>query len=289
MIQYFRGMWFNTHSHSEFCDGKGSLESYIEAGRKLGMKLIGFSGHAPLPFENSWSMKPESFPAYIATIQQLKQLNPDLEIYAGLEVDYIPGIIEPAHFSPRLDYTIGSIHFVDAYENGRPWEIDGQHAGFNAGLEAIFRNDIEQVIRRYFELTQQMINESTPDVVGHLDKIKIQNYQTPRYTESEPWYVEAVMQTLDVIKLRDVIVEINTRGIYQKKSPEPYPSPWIIREMFKQGIRITLNSDAHHPDHLIEDFTTVIPILLEAGYQEIYLPSEKNWKPYPLTIHGIVY
>jgi histidinol-phosphatase (PHP family) len=50
-----------------------------------------------------------------------------------MEVDYIPGSIGPkskAILDAKLDYTVGSVHFVDSFPDGRGWEIDGSHQVF---------------------------------------------------------------------------------------------------------------------------------------------------------------
>ena len=49
-------MWANFHTHSNYCDGKGLLDEYVAQAISLGMLSLGFSSHAPLPFESSWCM-----------------------------------------------------------------------------------------------------------------------------------------------------------------------------------------------------------------------------------------
>src|SRR5689334_14839803 len=105
-------MWSNYHAHNNFCDGKPESSAYITKATELKMKSIGLSSHAPLPFECKWCMKPEALTDYLKLIQSIKgSSQSDLEIYAGLEIDFIPGIISPQAFRKQLDYTIGSVHF----------------------------------------------------------------------------------------------------------------------------------------------------------------------------------
>src|SRR5688500_4374647 len=98
--------------HSHYCDGKGELNDYVVTAERLGMVSIGFSSHAPVPFDTKWCMKQERFPDYIDEIEKLKR-TASIDVYKGLEVDFIPGITSPNHFKDKLDYTIGSIHFVE--------------------------------------------------------------------------------------------------------------------------------------------------------------------------------
>ena len=282
-------MWSNFHMHSNYCDGKAELIEYVSTARKLGMASIGFSSHAPLPFTCTWCMKADNFQSYQQSIENIKALVGEIEIYKGLEVDFIPGIITPHQFETQLDYTIGSIHFVDTFSDGTHWEIDGLHTLFLSGLENIFRGNIRAAVTRYFELTREMIRESPPTIVGHLDKIKIQNVDGKFYSESDPWYQEEIEKTLTVIAGSNVIVEVNTRGVYQKKSKTTYPSPWILELIHKKNIPITLNSDAHHPSDIINQFPETVTMLSDIGFKYLTVLHEQTWKPFSFNTHGIIY
>ena len=132
-------MWSNFHMHCNYCDGKAEMIEYVQQAKSMGMLSIGFSSHAPVNFPCLWCMKAENLSSYLRPIETLKASIPGIEIYKGLEVDFIPGIISAENFRKDLDYTIGSIHFVDRYPDGRPWEIDGMHTAFLDGLEKIFQ------------------------------------------------------------------------------------------------------------------------------------------------------
>lgn len=279
-------MWSNFHGHTYYCDGKGTPEEYLVAAAEKGVKTIGFSSHAPLPFPCKWSMKTENFPRYLAEIRSTAQQFPDIEIYTGLEVDFIPDVVSPSDFRSRLDYTIGSIHFVDGFE-GKRWEIDNTLNVFREGLEKIFRNDIQAAIGRYQELTREMIMHDPPDVVGHLDKIKIHNLPDPFFEETEGWYIREIDRTLKVIKDANIILEVNTRGLYKKKSPTTYPSPWILERALQLQIPVTLSSDAHHPDDLIREFERSACMLKDIGFQYLSILKGGIWKQVPFNAYGI--
>lgn len=281
--------WTNFHSHSHFCDGKESPEAQVLQALAYGFPAFGFSSHGPLPFSNSWSVKPDQLDAYLQEIRQLQaKYQGQIQLYLGMEIDYVPNLISPIDSTfDSLDYCLGSIHFIDAFEDGTPWEIDGRHERFLEGLRDIYQGDIEAVVRRYFELTREMIQVACPDVIGHLDKMKIQNEGGDLFSESAPWYREAVFQTLEEIRGAGVIVEVNTRGLYKKVSDTPYPSPWILAEMQKMGIPIMLNSDSHRPQELQSCFDATAAQLLEIGFQELMIFFDHTWQPVPFTSQGI--
>jgi histidinol-phosphatase (PHP family) len=268
----------NYHTHTTYCDGKNTIREIVEHALSLGMASIGFSSHAPLPFDRPWCMKRNRLPDYLGEIDQLKKELTGIEIYKGLEIDYIPTVISPDQFSSQLDYTIGSIHFVNSLPDGTPWEIDSTLQVFETGLKEVYQGDIKSVIHDYFDLTRAMIVKSKPTIVGHMDKIKIHNSNNRFYDENEPWYKKEILETLQAIRLHGSIVEVNTRGLYMNKTKDPYPGEWILREIKKLNIPITLNSDAHHSKDLIARFDTTTKLLQEIGFKSRMVLRKSVWQ-----------
>jgi histidinol-phosphatase (PHP family) len=274
--------WTNYHSHCYYCDGKYAPEEYIKSAKNKGLLAYGFSSHAPVPFDCVWTMKTESAPAYVAEIRALQQAyQRDIELYCGMEVDYIPGITGPKSLpilQLGLDYTIGSVHFVDVFPDGRRWEIDGSHQVFLDGLQQIFSGDIRQAVSRYFELTRQMIEQECPDVIGHIDKIKIQDEDGNLFSQQAGWYQQELEQTLRLIADAGAMVEINTRGIYKKKTGQTYPGKWALEKMKALSIPVTINSDAHHPDEIILQFEDTAALLASVGYKQVSVLLDGRWQ-----------
>ncbi len=94
-------------------------------------------------------MKKQNLETYDIEIQQLKkQYENEIQVYCGLEVDYIPGLTGPKNFSffsRNLNYLIGSVRFVDKFPDGSHWEIDGSREVFMRGVNQIFEGDIQKV------------------------------------------------------------------------------------------------------------------------------------------------
>jgi len=260
------------------------MHLYVEAAAKQKMLAYGYSSHAPVPFPCKWCMKLDRLAEYVAGVRKIQeQWKEQIEIYCGLEVDYIPNIIGPSTDYIKeagLDYHIGSIHFIDAFDDGTPWEIDGLHSIFKDGLQRIFKNDLQAALERYYALTREMVVEDCPDVVGHLDKIKIQNRSL--FSEDADWYRKAVMQTLEEIAAKGVIMEVNTRGLYKKRVLETYPSRWILIEAKQMGIPIMLNSDSHHPREITGEFERAAEVIRSAGYKEVQVLLKQEWQPRPI-------
>jgi histidinol-phosphatase (PHP family) len=245
----------------------------------------------PVPFSTHWNMPLSRFADYQAEVAALKaEYAGRIQIYCGLEMDFIPGVagsFNPCFEDAHLDYTIGSIHFVEAYEDGKPLEIDGPHSIFLDGLKKIFKGDVKKIIRRYFALTRQMIETDCPNVVGHVDKIKMQNEGGKLFSESDNWYRAEMLQTLDAIEAAGIITEVNTRGIYKKVVSETYPSRWVLEHMHARRLPIMLNSDSHHPDEVDGNFRETAMMLRQIGFTHLHILWNGEWIPVSFSPEGI--
>lgn len=286
--------WNNYHSHTNFCDGTDAPEEYIKAAIQQGVRTYGFSSHSPIPFfECKWAMDIDALEEYTLEIDRLKRkYDGRIEVLLGLEVDYIPERMGPtADFlqTAGLDYTIGSVHFVDGLGNGKGWEIDGPLDVFRKGLHEIFGGDVQKAVTRYFELTRMMLDEDCPDIVGHLDKIKMQNVGGQFFSEEASWYRDELRNTLEAIADSGAILEVNTRGIYKKKTTELYPGKWALEQALELDIPIMLNSDAHHPSEITAGFVDAATILNGIGYSAVMIFSDGEWSEVGLSPEGLEY
>jgi histidinol-phosphatase (PHP family) len=284
--------WTNYHSHTNFSDGSDNPPAYIEEAIRQGLQTYGFSCHAPVPFKTNWCMKKARLEAYFEAINKLKKAyGSSINILMGLEVDYVPGLVSPSDTlfrNSQLDYIIGSIHFVDSFQDGTPWGIDGPLELFRQGLENIWKGDIKKAVRLYYKLLRDMITYSKPDIIGHFDKIRMHNEGNKYFSEAEKWYREEVFQSLEVMRAADCLVEVNTRGIYRGYTKEPYPSLWILKQAEKMGVPIVLNSDAHKPNEIIGMFPETAMMLAEVGFKQLHNRINGSWQPVPFNENGII-
>jgi histidinol-phosphatase (PHP family) len=126
-----------------------------------------------------------------------------------------------------------------------------------------------------------MILTQKPDIIGHLDKIKMHN-RNRYFQEDENWYVQLVDETLDLIKANQCVVEVNTRGIYKKRSDSLYPGPEILKKINAMKIPVTISSDAHKPNELSLYFEETKRLLSEMGFKSLSLITTDGWKEVPL-------
>lgn len=268
----------NFHTHCFFCDGSAHPEEYVEEAIHQGMEVLGFSSHAPVFFKNGWSIKSEKLNDYCECIRNVQKENKhDIEVLLALEADYIPGFTNSFKFfrtRQKVDYIIGSVHLVN--NGSKLWFIDGPKKEYINGLKNVFDDDIRHAVESYFSQVEKMIINEKPDIIGHLDKIKMHN-EDIFFSEDEQWYQNAVMKLLQTIKKNKTIVEVNTRGIYKKKTDSLFPSKMILKKCYNLDIPMVVSSDAHQPKELTSYFKETYVILKDIGYKTIKQFRNKEW------------
>ena len=296
---------FNLHTHSIYSDGKSQPREIVEEAVRQGLTTLGFSEHSPLPFDNNFSVKEADMSKYVAEIAQLKaEFKDKIDIYCGLEADYLTGVSEPFAVTKEkyhLDYLIGGVHLVvnpalrqaqgpektkavepvetptQTINPDEIWFIDGpKWEVYDEGLQKFFDGDIRRAVRRFFEQSNEMIENEPFDIIAHFDKIKMHN-RDRYFHEDEPWYRKLALETLDLIREKGLIMEINTRGIYKKRYNGFYPSPWLMEVACKMHIPAIISADAHHFSEITLEFAAAEEALKKAGYRSVVNFKDGRW------------
>ena len=282
----------NYHTHSHYCDGKGELREYVEYAIAHGFAALGFSGHAPVPFPNTFAIPDAQYSAYCDEVRALKVEYADrIDIRLGLEIDYIPGVQEdfaPLVAQGGLEYTIGSVHLIphpDSREtlrqlvaDGSPdarrriadalWFIDGpRQETYDDGLQRLFHGDIRAAVRAFFHQNNAMIERNRPTVIGHFDKI-VRHNRDRYFRYDEHWFRDLLYETVELIRESGCIAEVNTRGLYKGRHTDFYPARDTLRHMNTLGIPVLVGTDAHEPANL-DRFDGAYEFLHDIGYRNV--------------------
>ena len=262
----------NFHSHCTFCDGRNLPEDFVKAAIANRFRAYGFSSHSPLPFETCWNMSKTDMPDYLAEIKRLKnQYAGDIELYLGLEIDYLDTSYNaaiPYFQSLPLDYSISSIHFLPSQHtplNENRVCIDGHYRDFETGLNSYFGGNIRRITDFFFETSMQMVEIGGFDIVGHIDKIYMNGIKHPGFDLQAGWYQKPFLQLLDLIAEKGCIVEINCKNNVRKSQTFPHITSY--KELRKRHIPVIVNSDCHQPDLINDGREEALALLQEAGYK----------------------
>lgn len=165
----------------------------------------------------------------------------------------------------RLDYVLGSIHFIGDWPYDHPDHI-----------KEFEKWNITKLYTVYFKEIQRIAHDDIYDCLAHLDLIKIFKF----LPESDVSGV--VLETLDIIKENDIAIELNCAG-WHKPVKEQYPNEFILSEAIKRNIPITVSSDAHAPSQLARTYTEAGQLLEKLGLKEVALFRQHERRLVPLS------
>ena len=242
------------HNHTVLCNhATGTTEEYIKKAIELKIDVFGFSEHAPMNFDEKYRLKLEDKDLYENDVLSLKEkYKNEIEILLGYEVDYLKGdYILPEIINSKVDYLIGSVHFInDGWGFDNP-EFIGQYK--NKNIDIIWED--------YFEAITNMVKSNKFDIVGHLDLIKVFKFLPKKDIKT------IAKEALTNIKKSDMVVEINSAG-YRKPIEEQYPSKQILELCYELNIPITFSSDAHSVDQVGLNYERATSLAKEVGYKK---------------------
>ena len=245
------------HTHTELCGhATGSVQEYIESAIAKGLSEIGFSDHAPMPDDarEGLTMSASEVEAYIGAVEGARdRYEGRIAVRVGLEVDYpLMDSFDRRYFAdPRIDYLIGSCHFIDGWPFDHPDYIDG-YAG----------RDIDDIYEKYFGILRSLAGSGLFNIIGHFDIVKKFGFRSGRD------FRRIIDDIAVVLAANDVAVEVNTAGLGHPAG-EMYPSDEIIALLFNRNVPITLGSDAHAPERVGNLFPRALESITRAGYRNI--------------------
>lgn len=281
--------WTNYHTHTHYCDGKGEAEEFVEMALDEEMSALGFSAHSPVPFKESWNMKYEDLLRYWHEIEGLKkEFAGEIEIFNGLEVDFIEGLTGVSTFKNfHFDYTIGGVHYLRTFENGKFWNVDKNAREFERGVNEIFGGGVERALWAYYDAVRKMVENDPPDIVAHLDLMKKFNKDNRFFDELQGWHREQVFETLESIAQSGCIVEVNTRSFFKRLNDTFSPSPWVLERCLELKIPVTISADAHHPSEVVSFMPEVAGLLTEIGFQTVRILCGGGWRDVEFSPEGL--
>ena len=245
-------MRIDLHNHTARCNhAKGSMQSYIERAIELGIDIYGFSEHAPMDFDEHYRLKFSEMELYVNDIKNLQEkYKNDIKILLGYEVDYLKGHMDERVLNAKVDYLIGSVHFLDK------WGFD------NPEFKDEYKNrNIDDIWQEYFSNIENMAKSNQFDIVGHLDLIKVFNFMPKKDIRL------IAKPALQAIKKANMVLELNTAGL-RKPCQEIYPNPLLLEMAYELNIPITFSSDAHAIGQVGYKYSEAAELAKKIGYSQ---------------------
>jgi histidinol-phosphatase (PHP family) len=247
------------HTHTEFCPhgSREATELMIKRAIELGFVSYSLTEHPPLPpgFEDPAPTKDcfieeDDLEVYFRLARRLKQkFAGQIDLRIGLEVDYIPGYEGWMRDLLRrcgadLDDALLSIHFMQGRGGWRC--VDHSPDDFRAGLLEVY-GSAEAVHQAYWALVKDALSVDLgpykPRRIGHLSLVHKFQKQFP--LNHPEHFRPQVEEILDMIKAKNMELDLDAAGLFKPDCQEVYPAPWIIKEAIQRGIPLVYGSDAH--------------------------------------------
>lgn len=239
----------NYHTHTFRCGhATGKEEEYIKRAIECGIKIMGFSDHAPAilydGYRSSWRVQPEDATDYISTIKALREKYKDkIEIYIGFEMEYYP-----EHFDKMLDYVkklgaqylIMGEHYYDE-TSGAP------HSAISGHNEADLIKYTDTVIEGM--KTGKFLYVAHPDMLNYSGDMNLYKSEAKRLCEAS--------------KELDVPLEINLLGINNNRH---YPNEEFLKIAGEVGSKMIYGFDAHTPERAFDEESLIKAEVLVKKY-----------------------
>jgi len=226
-------MLIDLHNHTALCNhATGTIEEYVQKAVAQKIDIFGFSDHAPMNFD-TYRMRFDEMKTYEEQVLHVKEkYTGQIEVLLGYEVDFLEGHIDQSVMERKVDYLIGSVHYLGNWGFDNP-EYIGEYKDKN----------IDDVWQKYFDAIEKMAKSNLFDIVGHLDLIKVFNYLPKKDVRL------LAKDAMNAIKNANIVVEINAAGL-RKPIGEQYPSHPLLEMMADLDIPISFGSDAHEIEHI---------------------------------------
>ncbi|WP_170019162.1 histidinol-phosphatase [Campylobacter sp. RM16190] len=227
-------MKVDLHNHTPLCKhAVDEPREYVLAAIDSGASYFGFSDHAPMKFDEAYRMGFDEMEIYEKEVLALKdEFKDEIEILLGYEVDFLDGFMDERVLNRKVDYLIGSVHFINGWGFDNP-EFIGEYKN----------KDIDKIWEDYFYCISALARSGKFDIVGHLDLIKVFKFLPKKDVRT------IAKDALGAIKKANLVVEINAAG-FRKPVSEQYPSNLLLEELVNLDIAITFGSDAHAKDQV---------------------------------------
>ncbi len=246
------------HVHTAYCGhAQGEIRQYIEKAIERGIRELGFADHLGRYYLSrsqkkknwNWGMRDENIEKYFEEVSALREIYKErIDIYIGLEVDYIEGAESRAEeilTSLPFDYALASIHCLPKFG----WKHLAQYASLDRGA----------IYTEYFKAAKAALSCGLFQSLAHIDFI----WRYIPFPDDFDLVLAGIDETVKVAQQSTTALEINSNGFFWSKENKPFHDPFefFLELVASRGLTVTLGSDAHEPDNVALGFDQIIPYL----------------------------
>ena len=232
----------NFHTHCKRCRHAFGTESdYVKFAVNQGLEQLGFSDHAPFPnFDFGNRMPFRELPEYLSAVDQLKAQYDNIQIFKGLEIEYLP---------------MYNYYYPELFEKYKvEYLILGEHWYMLpiGEIRNIYEAESTEDYIDYAKAICKGIETGWFSFVAHPDLMFINHFAWDDNCE------EACERIIECADRNNAILEFNANGYrrLQEKFPDgkryPYPHMKFWDMVKTTNIRVIIGSDCHAPHQIFD-------------------------------------
>lgn len=243
------------HIHTSYClHASGTMEEYVKAAIRSGLHQIIFLEHLEEGIRSqrrTW-LTASDFECYFEEGNLLKEKYAQvIQIGLGVEVGYNPACYElllqrlKLHKWDRIGL---SYHFMERAPGEDHVNLVSRREPSLLHLSLEEASIIEQ---NYYLSLMEALDHVPAGVLCHIDAVL--RFYPRRQEMTPPW--EVIDMFLDKVKMKGMAVEVNTSGLAIRN--EIFPAEKILLRVLEKGIPLVAGSDAHRPEDVGYQFSTL--------------------------------
>ena len=244
--------------HRDLPYAQDVLEPWADSARKANLKDVALTDHDRYhPGIN------------LDEFFKFKDKTHDIKFKLGIEIDNDPESSESGYKwieknYNKLDFVLGSVHFIDDWPFDHPQHQDG------------FKKwDIDKLYERYFLEMKKLIGRGFLDGLAHLDLIKIFGHRPQKEI------IYFIKDVLKLVKEKALTVEMSTAG-WRKPVNEQYPQHEIILQIKELNIPVTTSSDSHTANDLGYSYDRLYKLLKGYGFNQVAVFENHKMRLLPI-------
>ncbi len=266
---------FSYHTHTNFSDGRNSLEEMLEQAVNLGFEEIGISDHfivhkdfaespsknllqnyhAPHIYQTDFENAVKNFKKHYEHIRSVAKNYP-LKVYVGAEIDYFDydGWKEGFEYFKtecRPDYCLSGNHFL-FLPDGKI--IDPRDLSLAGDIE-----EQKKVVSNHYKMICKAISSGLFNFIAHID------YMRRVEKGLEENFKQEKIMVADCLVQYNIPTELSTKGL-RKENPDYYPAKWLADLLIEKNVPIIISDDAHQISELGSRFDEAESYLQSHNY-----------------------
>jgi histidinol-phosphatase (PHP family) len=246
----------------------GEDEEYIKKAIAEGVKILGFSDHAPYiypaEYTSYYKMTPDGAAEYFSSLKKLQNKYRDrIQIYIGYEAEYYADLWQDtfdfwrAENSP--EYLILGQHYV-----GGEYSAEGKET-----THSMDGTDRKDLLTKYVDEVIEAINTKKFTYIAHPDLFN--------FTGDDDFYREEARRLILEAQKLDIPLEINLLGMRFCRS---YPTPLFWEVASQHNPKVILGCDAHQPERIADKNELTQALLFADKYKLNVIEELKLINPF---------